>query len=683
MVHIPFTMASHDELVMEMATLEKMSVQERLKHARKRRAQQLKRYHQSDKEFTKRQRKNTNQMKEMQNRRGVTFAKNVELLEAAARGDIDEVRNLLESGVDPNMGNEDGLTALHQSCIDNNESMMRLLVEKGADVNVTDRELWTPLHAASTCGHRHLAQFLISRGAELLAINSDGNMPYDICEDEATLDYIESQMATQGITQDQIDELREVLPNEMLNDMQTLFKEGGDLEFRDSSGATPLHIAVANGYEKVVQYLLSHNVDVASRDDDGWQPIHAAVCWAQADIITMLVESGADLEARTHNDETPLSICEDEEIRTLIQQLKMEIQSNRIKSSNLIRRSSSRNKRGSSIRRSSKREKGEMRKLDAKGEAAFIQSKSEELENSTESSPVTHIDDIQVSEETTNGHIASEGDETKDKTTPEGDEEGRVTPMPVIKEELSDRDPESPRNKKTNGDLSATAGADGMQENGDLDDMIEGAPSIAQQKRLVSILKKRPEDDGLKSEKSKKERKEEKEKERKEQKERERAEKQRLKEEKAQRKKEEEQRKREERRRREEGQGSGGGDTSAEGGEQYYSGGGETLAERKKLRSASQKAGGDHTEEEQSTPRSKPTATTDKSNAKQVKGPHPKIRIRPLTGRYDFKVEDSQGQNGDAGVTEDRHDNQDGEMKRFSGMEVVGEEPSRNCCIIS
>ena len=35
-------------------------------------------------------------------------------------------------------------------------------------------------------------------GAELLAVNADGNMPYDICEDDSTLDYIESEMAKRG-----------------------------------------------------------------------------------------------------------------------------------------------------------------------------------------------------------------------------------------------------------------------------------------------------------------------------------------------------------------------------------------------------------------------------------------------------------------------------------------------------
>jgi len=35
-------------------------------------------------------------------------------------------------------------------------------------------------------------------GAELLAVNADGNMPYDLCDDVATLNYIESEMARQG-----------------------------------------------------------------------------------------------------------------------------------------------------------------------------------------------------------------------------------------------------------------------------------------------------------------------------------------------------------------------------------------------------------------------------------------------------------------------------------------------------
>lgn len=46
--------------------------------------------------------------------------------------------------------------------------------------------------------HNYNLFFIINRGAELLGVNADGNMPYDICEDEVTLDYIEQEMAKRG-----------------------------------------------------------------------------------------------------------------------------------------------------------------------------------------------------------------------------------------------------------------------------------------------------------------------------------------------------------------------------------------------------------------------------------------------------------------------------------------------------
>ena len=79
--------------------------------------------------------------------------------------------------------------------------MLLLLLEFGANVNAEDSEKWTPLHAAATCGHLHLVKILVSHHANLLSVNADGNMPYDICEDESTLDFIEGEMAQQGVTQ--------------------------------------------------------------------------------------------------------------------------------------------------------------------------------------------------------------------------------------------------------------------------------------------------------------------------------------------------------------------------------------------------------------------------------------------------------------------------------------------------
>ena len=55
--------------------------------------------------------------------------------------------------------------------------------------------------------------------------------------------------------------------------------QGESLECEDSVGARPFHIAAANGYLSVVEFLLDQHVTTDSSDNDGWQPIHAAACW--------------------------------------------------------------------------------------------------------------------------------------------------------------------------------------------------------------------------------------------------------------------------------------------------------------------------------------------------------------------------------------------------------------------
>ncbi|KAJ9590717.1 hypothetical protein L9F63_016233, partial [Diploptera punctata] len=287
----------HADLVAEMAHVEHLSTQERLHLARRRRLQQLKAWSQREKKWSG--------QKVTKSGKHIFFSDSVMLLEAAARNDIDEVRRLLMKGVSPDSTNEDGLTALHQCCIDDNEEMMKLLIEYGANVNAEDSEKWTPLHAAATCGHLHLVRYLISRGSNLLAVNADGNMPYDICEDEAALDYIEGEMARRGVTQELIDETRAATELQMLKDLHQLSAESKDLEAYDHQGATPLHIAAANGYLRVVEFLLDHNVATNVKDNDDWQPVHAAACWGHLEVLELLVQHGADLNAKTKHDETP------------------------------------------------------------------------------------------------------------------------------------------------------------------------------------------------------------------------------------------------------------------------------------------------------------------------------------------------------------------------------------------
>ncbi|XP_070141304.1 protein phosphatase 1 regulatory subunit 16A isoform X2 [Drosophila kikkawai] len=444
----------HADLVAEMQTVESLPTHERLQLARLRRGQQLKLARQKEKEWAKLQRakgntasggsgtgngslgnsllngnhgdtthhfRHANGSGTLSGRRHISFENSVVLLEAASRNDMPEVAALLQHGITPDAANEDGLTAMHQACIDNNMEMLQLLLEYGANVDAQDSDKWTPLHAAATCGHLELVRILIRHGANLLAVNTDGNMPYDLCDDENTLDFIEGEMAQRGVTQELIDETRSSTERIMLRDLMELARIGGDLEEPDYQCATPLHIAAANGYVRVVEFLLEQHVNVDAMDKDLWTPVHAAACWGHLEVLEMLAQCGADLNVRNKDDETPSDICEDPEIRERIEQLKTEQESKRLAEAQRrrVRRSQSNNTRAQSVRRTSLRDKTLTTKKDAVEETR-LRLQAQEATASSEAPSSAAGDPL------TNGYNSYNGNNNGEKRPSTGSSNGQL-----------------------------------------------------------------------------------------------------------------------------------------------------------------------------------------------------------------------------------------------------------------
>lgn len=399
-------MANHLELIQELQQLDKVPSLERLRAAQKRRTQQLKRWAVYEKEMQNKKRKadkkgrNANNLQQPESKRHVSFAASVALLEASARNDPDEVRYLLKNNVSPDLCNEDGLTALHQCCIDNYEDMVKILLDRGASVNAQDNELWTPLHAAATCGHAGLVKILIAHGADLLAVNSDGNMPYDLCEDDPTLDIIETAMANRGITQEMINETRASTERRMLGDIQELMRQGEEVNQHDSQGATLLHIAAANGYVQAAELLLEGGARMDLRDSDGWQPLHAAACWGQMHVAELLVSHGASLNAKTFLEETPIDLCEDEEFRAILLDLKHKhdiIMKSQLKhKTSLCRRTSSAGSRGKVVRRASLSDRHNLCRKEYETEAIVWRGGREEEDDKEKESDQENIQVVNV-----------------------------------------------------------------------------------------------------------------------------------------------------------------------------------------------------------------------------------------------------------------------------------------------
>lgn len=294
-----------------------LTTSERLQKAGRRRAEQIKRWRESAKNDTGSRKKRIPKIR---------FSSNIILLDAAARNDVDEVRKLLLSGVDPNQGDDDGLTALHQSCIDDFEDVVRLLIEHGADVNAKDTESWTPLHAAATCGHKNICKILIDSGANILAVNADQSISFDICEENSEcIYYLQNEMRKRNITQKDIENARRAEEMKILADVVKNAEMSGDVNVLDSDGATLLHLAAANGYVDLARRLLGEAISINAQDHDGWTPLHAAACWMQPEIISLLSRvPDIDPFIETRFKERAVQIAHDKDCKALLEDLERE-----------------------------------------------------------------------------------------------------------------------------------------------------------------------------------------------------------------------------------------------------------------------------------------------------------------------------------------------------------------------
>ncbi|XP_013179328.1 PREDICTED: protein phosphatase 1 regulatory subunit 12C isoform X9 [Papilio xuthus] len=264
------------------------------------RAEQLKRWQESD---TNKQSPNPRHAAKIQFTTGTVF------LAACKAGDKEEILRLLNKGADINTPNVDGLTALHQACIDDNMDMVEFLVSHGADVNRRDNEGWTPLHATASCGIDSIARFLIENGSDVAAVNYDGELPIDLAEiPESMRQLLRQAIESQGID---CDKCRKAESTALLTDARQWAKNGY-VEVRDpKTGGTPLHVAAAKGYLEVAKTLLEDcKIDANCIDYEGWTPLHAAALWGQKEVAALLINHGAKLDIKNYSGQTCVEVVD-------------------------------------------------------------------------------------------------------------------------------------------------------------------------------------------------------------------------------------------------------------------------------------------------------------------------------------------------------------------------------------
>ncbi len=161
--------------------------------------------------------------------------------DAAMRGDVEAVRDLIESGADVNAPQGDGMTALHWSARSGDPGLVALLVEAGAEPDPRTRiGGYTPLHLSAAAGHAEAMDALLEAGADARA--------------RTTM----------------------------------------------VGAAEPLHFAAASGSTDAVQLLLAHGAAVDVQEGSrGQTPLMFAAAKNRLDVVRMLLGAGADVALQT------------------------------------------------------------------------------------------------------------------------------------------------------------------------------------------------------------------------------------------------------------------------------------------------------------------------------------------------------------------------------------------------
>nr|XP_020449792.1 protein phosphatase 1 regulatory subunit 12C isoform X1 [Monopterus albus]XP_020449793.1 protein phosphatase 1 regulatory subunit 12C isoform X1 [Monopterus albus] len=388
----------------------------------------------------------------LKRRKSVRFDRAAEFLAACASGDTEEAQLMLKEAKETetrngenvaeviNCSNTDGITALHQACIDGSLEMVTFLLKHGANVNQVDSEGWTPLHVAASCGHADVTAFLLQQGASLSAVNCDGDVPLDIALDESTESLLQEYTLRQGVD---IEAAKRLEEEQIITDARTWLTEGPPTDIRHPrTGATPLHVAAAKGYLEALKILCQCGLDVSAMDFDGWTPLHAAAHWGQGEACHILAEQLCNMEARSNAGQTPFDVA-DESIEGLLEELLQKQANWRNEQSILDRQNQqgstaasvlNKRRRSSVCRMSSKDKMNVQDQSKEKGVSGDLEL-NEEKDSSPESSTVSSPDTESVT--TSTASPADKTPEEKDEEEEEQDKESRtarVQPTPQTRD---------------------------------------------------------------------------------------------------------------------------------------------------------------------------------------------------------------------------------------------------------
>lgn len=188
------------------------------------------------------------------------------LVEAAARGDVDEVRRLLDAGAPREHRDASGRTALLAAAHENHVAVATALVEEGADVNAKDQLQDSPFLYAAAEGRLEILRLTLANGADLQSVNRFGGTGLIPAAERGFVEVVRLLLDETDVDVDHVNNLgwTALLEAIILGDggpehtevVRLLLDAGADPNLADGGGIRPLAHAREAGRDEIERLLV-------------------------------------------------------------------------------------------------------------------------------------------------------------------------------------------------------------------------------------------------------------------------------------------------------------------------------------------------------------------------------------------------------------------------------------------
>jgi hypothetical protein len=209
---------------------------------------------------------------------------------AVRRNDVEEVKHMLDSGVNVNKCGTWYGSALYVSAYTGKKDLVELLLDRGADPNIAvetrilpleleedfqwsglwckslakNGVLYSPLQAAARNGHNHVVQLLLDRGAEVNRSEGNAGSALYFAVRASLPRYLAAAWAEERNKGDRLQywcDLNDKDRAKSLALITMLIKRGADVNQTGGRYWTALQAACVTGEPQTVVYLLKHKAD--------------------------------------------------------------------------------------------------------------------------------------------------------------------------------------------------------------------------------------------------------------------------------------------------------------------------------------------------------------------------------------------------------------------------------------